>query len=149
MNIIEIKEKLINLGHEDLSHVLEYVLEHALGIVSNENTLIDFLRKNPYPSDAQVHEWAEENGLDIHIVEMEIYALATKWVEFISGGRSIEKDLTEDKVDSEQLQKGIDVEIEHTKDRDTARKIALDHLAEFPYYYEALEKMEKELDSRE
>jgi len=43
-----------------------------------------------------------------------------------------------------QLNKGVSVEIEHTKDKALAREIALDHLAELPDYYDRLQKMEKE-----
>lgn len=42
-----------------------------------------------------------------------------------------------------QLAKGIKVEQEHTGDLALAREIALDHLAEFPDYYDRLEKVEK------
>lgn len=51
-------------------------------------------------------------------------------------GVSIEKILS-------QLEKGIEVEIEHTLDRDLAKEIALDHLWEYPDYYDKLEKIEK------
>jgi hypothetical protein len=46
---------------------------------------------------------------------------------------------------NEQLIKGIKVEMEHTDNPEVARKIALDHLEENPFYYEFLDKMEKEL----
>jgi hypothetical protein len=39
-----------------------------------------------------------------------------------------------------ELKMGIEVEKEHTKDPDIARKIALDHLAEVPDYYTKLNK---------
>jgi len=42
-----------------------------------------------------------------------------------------------------QLSKGIKVELEHTGDLAIAREIALDHLNEFPDYYDRLEKVEK------
>jgi hypothetical protein len=42
-----------------------------------------------------------------------------------------------------QLTKGIKVEHEHTGDTAMAREIALDHLDEFPDYYDRLEKAEK------
>jgi len=42
-----------------------------------------------------------------------------------------------------QLSKGIKVELEHTPDIAVAREIALDHLNEFPDYYDRLEKVEK------
>lgn len=40
--------------------------------------------------------------------------------------------------DQEQLAAGIEVELEHTDDRQVAREIAMDHLAEDPRYYEKL-----------
>lgn len=42
-----------------------------------------------------------------------------------------------------QLAKGIQVEKEHTGDLALAREIALDHLNEFPDYYDRLDKAEK------
>jgi len=47
-------------------------------------------------------------------------------------------------ISDDAIQKGTDVEMEHTSDRNIARKIALDHLVEFPDYYDRLEKMEDE-----
>jgi hypothetical protein len=42
-----------------------------------------------------------------------------------------------------QLKKGIKVELEHTTDKNIAREIALDHIAEYVDYYDRLEKVEK------
>jgi hypothetical protein len=42
-----------------------------------------------------------------------------------------------------QLSKGIKIELEHVDDLAVAREIALDHLNEFPDYYDRLEKVEK------
>ena len=42
-----------------------------------------------------------------------------------------------------ELTKGIDVEMEHTKDKSTAKDIAMDHLSEIPDYYTMLKKFEK------
>ncbi len=44
--------------------------------------------------------------------------------------------------DSEQLKKGIKIELEHTNDEDVAKEIAMDHLAEDPEYYTKLSKIE-------
>lgn len=41
-----------------------------------------------------------------------------------------------------QLEKGIKVEMEHTKNKDKAREIAMDHLSEDPNYYTELKKIE-------
>jgi hypothetical protein len=46
---------------------------------------------------------------------------------------------------NEQLIKGIKVEMEHTDNPEVARKIALDHLEENPFYYQYLDKIEEEL----
>lgn len=43
----------------------------------------------------------------------------------------------------QQLSKGIKVELEHTSDRAVAHEIALDHLGEYPDYYDRLEQAEK------
>lgn len=48
-----------------------------------------------------------------------------------------------------QLKRGIEIEYEHTKDKSTAREIALDHLLEIPDYYERLDKMEKKAGVKE
>ena len=42
----------------------------------------------------------------------------------------------------QQLAKGIRIEKEHTDDPATAKEIALDHLAEYPDYYDRLEQVE-------
>lgn len=68
--------------------------------------------------------------------------------EFMQEGLSAERGVTEDKVDPEQLRMGIEVEYEHTKDPELARKISLDHLAEFPNYYTALAEMERKLEAK-
>lgn len=44
---------------------------------------------------------------------------------------------------NQQLKRGVAVEYEHTNDRSTAIKIALDHLNEDPDYYIKLDKVEK------
>jgi hypothetical protein len=44
--------------------------------------------------------------------------------------------------DKEQLEAGIKVEMEHTKDPKVAQEIAMDHLTEDPDYYKKLKKME-------
>jgi len=57
-------------------------------------------------------------------------------------GLSVEKDVGAKDVDPDELAMGIQVEYEHTVNKDLARKIAIDHLAEIPDYYTRLKKME-------
>ena len=42
-----------------------------------------------------------------------------------------------------QLKKGVKIESEHTENKEKAKEIAMDHITEFPDYYDRLEKMEK------
>jgi hypothetical protein len=46
-----------------------------------------------------------------------------------------------------QLQRGIEVELEHTPHRWLAKMIAKAHLVENPRYYTYLDKMEKQMDA--
>ncbi len=47
-------------------------------------------------------------------------------------------ELHPNQINPSELRMGIKVELEHTDDLDVAKKIALDHLAENPFYYTAL-----------
>lgn len=47
----------------------------------------------------------------------------------------------------QQLTKGIKVEKEHTTDHTVAKEIALDHLAEYPDYYDRLETVEEDKET--
>lgn len=104
----------------------------------------------PVP-DAKVHALAEKLGMDPDDLETEIYAWASLWAmnersKVNPGGRAEAKGVTRDDFPKAAIEKGIKVEFEHTKDRELAEKIVLDHLAESPEYYDALEKMESGLD---
>ena len=46
-----------------------------------------------------------------------------------------------------QIKIGVEIEQEHTSDEEQAKKIAMDHLVEFPDYYDRLVKMEKEAEA--
>ena len=72
-----------------------------------------------------------------------------KFNAFWEGGESNKKGITDKDVDAKQLAMGVKVEMEHTSDPETARKVARDHLAEFPRYYTALEEMEKKLKAEQ
>ena len=45
-----------------------------------------------------------------------------------------------------QIRKGIEIESEHTSDKEKATEIATDHVSEFPDYYDRLNKMEKKAE---
>ena len=47
-----------------------------------------------------------------------------------------------------QIKKGVNVEMEHTDNKEKATEIATDHVSEFPDYYDRLDKMEKDASSK-
>lgn len=57
--------------------------------------------------------------------------------------------LTEEDVDPKELEMGIKVEMEHTKDPETAKDISFDHLEECENYYSRLKEMEEECEKEE
>ena len=88
----------------------------------------------------------------IKLVEKQLDELG--YNQFAQGGLTPKKNLTtiakkwnvRPAVLKTQLQKGIKVEMEHTKDASIAAKIALDHLDEHPEYYKYLSEMERNMN---
>lgn len=75
--------------------------------------------------------------------------LVAKFTDFLTQGKSTKEGITVKDVDPKELAMGIQVEMEHTSDPEIAKKIALDHLAEFSGYYTALKAMEDKLKGQE
>jgi len=73
-----------------------------------------------------------------------------KWAnsldELIKNWEGVGSELTPEDVDPKELAMGIKVEMEHTKNKEMAKKIALDHLYEDPKYYTKLKKIETKHD---
>ena len=65
---------------------------------------------------------------------------------FLRGGRS--KGVRPDGVSDEEVNLGIEIEAEHTDDKEAQEKITYDHLTEFGTYNSALKKMEKGLEGK-
>ena len=80
--------------------------------------------------------------------EKRIQKLEGSLQEHLSGNMTAEDIAKKHDVDADtinkQVEMGIKVEHEHTKDDDEAKRIALDHLYEIPDYYTRLKKMEEE-----
>lgn len=75
------------------------------------------------------------NELIVHgEAEEELYELNRR--DQIPGGIGDKYEVWD--VNPEELELGIRVEMEHTNDREIAKEIALDHLAEDPKYYSKL-----------
>jgi X-linked retinitis pigmentosa GTPase regulator len=83
-------------------------------------------------SDKNAKQVTEEDKNKEHKQTVDLTGLADK------------EHITEDDVDPDQLKRGIQIEMEHTKDKDVAKQIALDHLTEIPDYYTRLDRMERE-----
>ncbi len=103
----------------------------------------------PIPG-TEVHAFAEGLEVDPGELESVIYSFASKWAmnekaKVNPGGKAEQKGVTEADFDEAAVKKGTEVELEHTPDRNFAKKIALDHIAEFPTYYDKLEKMESSM----
>lgn len=109
-----------------------------------ETAVRDFLHKNPKPSDADWHAFAEREGFDVHKAEDVAYALAGRFVAFLRGGRS--KGVRPEGASDEEVKLGIEIESEHTDDLEAQEKITYDHLSEFKTYNSALKKMERGLE---
>lgn len=105
--------------------------------------ILEFLKKNPSPTDDEFHSWAKSQGMDPDKAEELVYELL---------GNVAAKGESKGKVppgtDPKQVSKGTKVELEHTPDKAMARKIALDHIKEHKGYYPALEVMEKNLEKK-
>jgi hypothetical protein len=109
-----------------------------------ETAVLEFFKKNPNPEDDAFHTFAEELGVEPDELEDIAYEAATKWTSIALQGRANEKGFAEADADPKELAAGVKVEMEHTSDKEIAKRIALDHLSELPNYYTLLKKMESE-----
>lgn len=113
--------------------------------LNTEEAIVNFFKENKKPSDKEIHNFANNLGINKHKFEEEIYKLLGALIN----GESLSplgkhKDVSDDKFDSEELARGIEVELEHTDDKNIAKEVAKDHLTELPNYYTLLDKMEAE-----
>lgn len=103
--------------------------------------IMNFFADNPNPPDDEVHAIAEKLGLDPDKFEEYIYSILGS---ILGTGKAKEQKFLEKEADPKELEMGIKVEMEHTKNKAVAKRIALDHLAEIKDYYTRLKKMEAE-----
>lgn len=119
-------------------NLLNYILEEK---EINKIDILKFFKDNKNPSDNTIHSYAEKIGINKHKFKEMIYELVTEYAEFI-----FHNNIDESKVDKAELAKGIKIELEHTTNKDIAKKNSLDHLSEISDYYTRLIKMEKEAE---
>jgi len=97
----------------------------AWGVINNSSKLKSSHRKTkPKETIKKVKKYEKKASKDI-----------------IPGG--LADDLSPEDFDRDNLDKGIESELEHTSSKDIAEEIAMDHLTEDPGYYQKLEIMEK------
>lgn len=120
-----------------------------------EDVVIDFLSKNKNPKNKDFHENAKKHGINEHKAEETAYSMLGSFIDSVRTKEASDKikggladHMKASGFDKGQLNKGVKVEKEHTKDPVLAKEIAMDHLDEHPKYYSALEKMEKNLEKR-
>lgn len=103
------------------------------------------LLANLGPKLAEIATFADNCGTQIRGWSTHPFgkqAMKAEIEDITEEGLSVEEDVGAKDVDPDELAMGIQVEYEHTGNKDLARKITLDHLAEIPDYYTRLKKME-------
>jgi hypothetical protein len=93
----------------------------------------------------QVKNWIYKNGYEVQVSYLkQILGEEAELKPVPSLEDSAKKHKVDVEVLKKQLEKGIKIEKEHTKDEKTAEKIALAHIDERPDYYDQLAKVEKQ-----
>ena len=110
----------------------------------NFKSLLLQIKKNPQWSFSDYQKWLKKNQIKTYLMDRSTFSLVKKLAQFILYGEANRKKIDLSKIDPKELRMGIKVEYEHTKDRETAKRIALDHLAELPDYYTRLKAMEEQ-----
>lgn len=85
-------------------------------------------------------------AIGLYTVKMTTVTVDEEWEDNLEGGLSDNKKPSD--YNQKQLEMGQEVEMEHTNDKEIATEIAMDHLEEFPNYYDELRKMENKLENQ-
>lgn len=133
MDILEKLQKMVNDQYNQLNEDID---KKELKI-----KIFDYFKKNPAPPDDDIHDWADDLGIDHDLVEEVIYELLGS---FIGYGNANKTGFELKDADKKELAMGRKVELEHTNCPMIAERIALDHLSEISDYYTRLAKMESD-----
>lgn len=146
-------KNLINIKHSEFKNT--DVIQQTID--SLKNSLANYLRnvKNLNVDENDIERYFEQQNVSAEMVESdenqeeeEAPALDTEDVD--NDGEKLEGGLADGEsvmdYDPEEILKGIEVEMEHTKDPRVAIEITMDHLEEFFDYYTRLEKMENQAE---
>lgn len=127
-----------------------YSYSEAIRAVAAEEGIDEETLSFQYPQDMVDIEGYEADDEDAEFdamiarAEDELSPEKYKFDDFEGGLNEAKKkkepkaELHPNQIHPQELRMGIKVELEHTDDLDKAKKIALDHLAENPFYYTAL-----------
>lgn len=110
---------------------------------NTEEAIIQLFKDNEKVDDNMVHALSDKLGIDTHVFEAMIYKLLS---DFFHAGKSMN---FTGNYDSNELEMGKKVEMEHTTNPLIAERIAKDHLSEIQDYYTRLAKMEAEAGIKE
>ncbi len=144
-------QKIITIDRSDLEKYLKlgYVIHEPLTeeIIVDKPAILKSLQDRLKKLESDPDHGGKQDM--IAYVKSKIKMLQSKKEEAeLKPVPSLEDSAKKHKVDIEvlkkQLEKGIQVEKEHTKDEKTAEKIALAHIDERPDYYDQLAKVEKQ-----
>jgi hypothetical protein len=108
---------------------------------SLKDQILELFKNKENISNEDIINWAKKEGYSELEVENTVCEILSN---FLSVGKAKEEDIRKKDVSKKELKDGKKVEMEHVKDEQLAEKIALDHLAEIPDYYNRLKKMEEQ-----
>lgn len=108
---------------------------------SLKDRILELFKNKENISNKDIINWAKKEGYSELEVEDTVCEILS---DFLSVGKAKEEDIRKKDVNKKELEDGKKVEMEHVEDDQLAEKIALDHLAEIPDYYNRLKKMEEQ-----
>jgi hypothetical protein len=127
---------------DDASEALKTVKEPNPNAGKYRITSIDgkmVIAKDFFDSMEAAQEYAKKNiRTSYKIVKLPAERSVYKKINEGKKKKEPKAELHPNQIHPQELRMGIKVELEHTDDLDKAKKIALDHLAENPFYYTAL-----------
>lgn len=98
--------------------------------------LLKIFRKDKNVTHKDVEKLAKDFNVSVEDMQLKIYNILGDVLRNIGK----HNDVPDDQFNYEELQMGIEEEMEHTKDPVIAKMIAKDHLKENPSYYTKLKK---------
>ena len=105
-----------------------------------QKTIILFIKMMPNATYEDLLQYLAKSGFTKMTSEDNILQLLTTYINGV--GKHI--NVPDDTFNQDELERGIEVEKEHTDCPIIAKEIAKDHLAECPDYYTRLDQMESE-----